>query len=176
MQDKYLYFCRVSALDGAAGAVTNTKPKQPMKDTIVFLRKNIEKANQFTARLSDTTTIAIPVGVPMNIYDLLVDTESVGYNDIRASDVFDGKHCRINAIINQAGCSYDIQYTKYQVVPIRTTYTDLYIWDVMAGSGTFPPSEYFVRCRVILNVKTGEVRVHTSDSYTAGVMMQFRFK
>ena len=165
----------VNAVDVVGTTVTDKKPKSHMKDPIAFLRKNIEKANPFTARLSDVTTIAIPVGVPMNIYDLLVNTDSVGCRDDRASDIFDGKHCRINAIVNNAGGSYDVQYTKYQVVPSLGSDPSMVYWTVYTYSAHFPTDRH-TRCCVMMNVLSGDVLVQSDDSDTAGVVMQFRFK
>lgn len=157
----------VNVVDAVGTAVTDKKPKPRMKDPIVFLQKNIEKANPFTARLSDATTIAIPVGVPMNLYDLLVDADS---------DTFDGKHCRINAIVNNTGGSYEVLYTKYHVVPSSpVTDPSITCWTVYTYSAHLPTDRHN-RCNVILNTLTGEVLVQSDDQYTAGVLMQFRFK
>ena len=166
----------VNVVDAVGTAVTDKKPKSHMKDPVVFLRENIEKANPFTARLSDTTTIAIPVGVQLNLYDLLFNTDTVGSRDGQVSYVFDGKHCRINAIVNNAGGSYDVQYTKYQVVPSsQGVDPSIMYWTVYTPSPHFHQDRH-VRCSVMLNTLSGEVKVQSDDPNTAGIMMQFRFK
>ena len=108
----------------------------------------------------------------MNIYKLLVDSDREGFT---ALDCFDGKHCRINAIVNTAGGSYDIQYTKYQVVPSRSADPSMVCWTVYTQSVHFP-TDRNIRCTVMLNTLSGEVLVQSGDPVTAGIFMQFRFK
>ena len=162
----------VSTLDAVGATVTNKKASPRMKDPIVFLQKNLENSNPFTARFSDTTTLAIPVGVRLNIYDLVLDTKQPGFD---VCDVLDAKHCRITTLVNWADTSYDLQYHKFQVVPVRDVDLSTTAWTVYAPSIHFPEKRN-IRCVVTLDTLSGEVYVQSEDPSTSGVMMQFRFK
>ena len=143
-----------------------------MKDPIVLSRNTINDANPFTKRFSDLTTLAIPVGVPLNVYNY---TSSVGIGNVSTDDLLDAKHCRINALINHAGSSYEIRYRNYQVVPSRGDSKDKYFWSVYLVN-SHNPQDITFGCSIQLDVKTGCVFVSGKDPIIAGVMMQFRYE